>query len=242
MKVFPVVHLGETSMDSSIYQAHIAHDLGADGIYLIDHYNASRDTGPLFDTLEGIREADPDRYVGLNILGLDVPSAFGRVATALTSGRLHETPNDIWVDDVRSGTTTGFNLEGAFDFRKSLKEVADVTLHGGIAFKYTATATNKTDKALKETMELQKYVDVITTSGMGTGQPPTVEKLEAMKSVAGEKPIAVASGIDLSNIEIFAETVEEVLVASSVETEPGSGVFNRKELAEFIRIAHSLAR
>ena len=242
MKVFPVVHLGETSMDSSIYQAHVAHELGADGVYLIDHYNGSRDTGALFDTLEGIRESDPDRYVGLNILGLDVPGAFGRVATALFNGRLLQTPTDLWVDDVRSGSRTGFSLEGALDFRKSLKEVEGVTLHGGIAFKYTETATNNPRNASVETSKLKKYVDVITTSGMGTGNPPTVEKLEAMKQAAEGKPIAVASGIDIHNIESFAETVDEVLVASSVETSPGSGVFDRKELAEFIRIAHSLAQ
>jgi hypothetical protein len=233
MKVFPVIHLGETSIGKSVEQADTAFELGADGVYLIDHYNGAQDTRRIFETLTEVREHGPDRYVGLNILGLTVPEAFGRIAGA----KLLQLPSDLWVDDVREGG----ELDKALEFRKSLSDLAAVSLHGGIAFKYTPTATNNANAASAETAVLKRYVDVITTSGLGTGKPPTVEKLAAMKFVSGGKPVAVASGIDLSNIESFGGIVDEVLVASSVETRPGSGVFEPSVLKDFIEIAHNLA-
>lgn len=239
MKVFPVIHLGETDISASVEQAHTAFELGADGVYLIDHYNGARDTSRLFRTHDEIKAADVNRYVGLNILGLGVSAAFGRVATGYTSGQLVYIPNDMWVDDVREKFDGVVDLDRSLRFRETLTVILGrVTLHGGVVFKYTSTATNNPLIAAEETRHLRHYVDVITTSGLGTGFPPTVEKLVAMKEAANGKPVAVASGIDISNIESFSGVVDEVLVASSVETHPGSGVFNAPILKDFIEIAH----
>ena len=78
-----------------------------------------------------------------------------------------------------------------------------------------------------------------TTSGSGTGIPPTVAKLRAMREAAA-RPIAVASGISSSNIGNYESLVDEILVASSVETAPYSGVFEMAALARTIEAAHGL--
>jgi phosphoribosylanthranilate isomerase len=59
-----------------------------------------------------------------------------------------------------------------------------------------------------------------------------------MKKVAGT--LAVASGLSIENIDDYAGLIDEVLVASSVETKPYSGVFDTAKLKQFIDKAHSL--
>ncbi len=50
----------------------------------------------------------------------------------------------------------------------------------------------------------------------------------------------MASGIGLGNIDDYAGIVDQVLVASSVEPEPYSGIFDATKLAEFIAIANDI--
>ena len=45
-----------------------------------------------------------------------------------------------------------------------------------------------------------EYVDVVTTSGPGTGQAADRDKIQAMKEVLGSNPLAIASGITAQNI------------------------------------------
>jgi predicted TIM-barrel enzyme len=59
-------------------------------------------------------------------------------------------------------------------------------------------------------------MDVITTSGPGTGKPPTVEKIKEIRSYIGAKPMAIASGINSENKKLFENLVDYYLVASSL--------------------------
>lgn len=238
MKLFPVIHLGETSVDSSIEQANLAFDLDADGVYLIDHYNTGHDIDRLLRAFRSVKAINPDRYVGVNMLGLTPRDALGRIATAMTEDILTQAPNDLWVDDVRRDA----DMDATLIYRTTEDTLRHTTLHGGVAFKYTDTFSADPLKAAGETRQLQRYVDVVTSSGAGTNMPPTAAKLWAMQAAAAGKPIAVASGIDIRNIGEFEGAVNEVLAASSIETEPGSGVFVQEKLRDLIREAHMLAR
>lgn len=112
---------------------------------------------------------------------------------------------------------------------------------GGVAFKYTRTFTNNPELAAQEVRTLYGATDVVTTSEEGTGTAPPVAKIQKMKIASADKPLAVASGIKLENIGDYENIVDEVLVASSVETSPYSGIFDRDKLKAFIRKAHNLA-
>ena len=57
---------------------------------------------------------------------------------------------------------------------------------------------------------------------------------------AVSRDLAVASGISIENIADYQGIVDEVLVSSSVETAPYSGVFDPFRLHAFIRAAHEL--
>ena len=81
------------------------------------------------------------------------------------------------------------------------------------------------------------WMDVITSSGPGTGYAASVEKAKALRSGAGAHPLALASGVSPENVDGFLPYVDAFLVASEIETESYSGVLlpdRTRELAERI--------
>lgn len=239
MKIFPVVHIQQNNVDVATREGSKALNLGADGIYLIDHKNGGHYMGPLFETFNNLADKSPDRYIGLNLLGLSPQSAMYALAKALSkSGNLLFAPSALWVDDMRDD----WPISSAMETRDVNPDLRRVRLLGGVAFKYTDTFTDDPNMARYETVYLQDSVDVVTTSGSATGQAPSVEKIRAMKEVMGDKLLAVASGITAENIYNYEGIVDEILVGTSIETSPNSGIFDDDKLRELIRIAHSLAK
>lgn len=85
---------------------------------------------------------------------------------------------------------------------------------GGVAFKYQAQPSD-VGRAAKDAAGAG--VDVVTTSGPGTGEPPTVEKVRAMRQALGDHALAVASGITPENVGPFLPFVDAFLVATGIE-------------------------
>lgn len=67
-------------------------------------------------------------------------------------------------------------------------------------------------------------MDVITSSGPGTGRAAPVGKTQALRRGAGNHPTALASGVSPENIDGFLPFVDAYLVASVIETASYSGV------------------
>jgi len=61
-----------------------------------------------------------------------------------------------------------------------------------------------------------KYMDVVTTSGPGTGQASNVSKIQRMKSSIGSFPLAIASGITPENVHQYIEFADCFLVATGI--------------------------
>ena len=238
MKVFPVVHINDVA--TAVIESDKAFKVGADGVYLIDHHNGNNNTKPLFETFNSVKRIDNERYVGLNILGLSPYIAVRALTRSLgKGGELLFSPDGLWADDMRDD----FDPSSAIELKKSTLSINRLRLLGGIAFKYTKTYTEDQDAARCETLYLRNTVDVVTTSGAATGQPPTIEKIIAMRQALNpNQQLAVASGISAENINNYDGLVDEILVSTSVETVPYSGKFDYNKLAELVRIAHSLAK
>ena len=228
MKIYPVVHI--TSHEVATQQSLAALDAGADGVYLINHHQY--DPQSTLAVLEAVREHMPTAYVGINLLGHDT----GSVLDALEEQAV--LPNAIWHDDI---TDSGEHAPAEVLARKNAGRLKEVRLLGGVAFKYTITYTDDPTEAAHQVRALEPVLDVITTSGAGTGQALSVEKLRAMRAAA-TKPIAIASGVSAENIHRYSGLADEVLVSSSLETEPYSGVFVREALEKIIALAHSEQR
>lgn len=67
-------------------------------------------------------------------------------------------------------------------------------------------------------------MDVITTSGPETGVAAPLAKIKALRSGAGDFPIALASGVNVENIRSYLPFVDAFLVASAIETVMNSGI------------------
>lgn len=230
MRIYPVVHINTT--ETAVEQSAAALAAGADGVYLIHH---GADNTTLFEVLRLVSEDLPDAFVGVNLLGSSTLQALHRIEHALISGQIPRAPSGLWSDDIRSDPDP-FLAKG---FAAQSEELRNVRILGGIAFKYTSTFTEDPDVARSETLLLRGAVDVVTTSGSGTGTPPTVAKLRAMSEVA-DRPVAAASGLSAANVADFKAYVDEVLIASSIETAPYSGIFDRHALLDAIQTVHGL--
>ena len=233
MKAFPVVHIND--VETAIAQAELALDMGADGIYFIDHQDRDpRDT--VLSAFSGLLTARPDVVVGVNLLGTTVKAAYEILLESLEMGQIPRMPDALWCDDLRDSGTA--DLDELDEFRNSDERLAGITLMGGIAFKYTPNYTSDPQRAATEAQELERYVDVVTTSGRGTGTAPDAEKINAMKAVIS-KPLAVASGLSAENLHLFEGIVDQMIVGTSIETHVYSGIFNTDALKQLLDAAHS---
>ena len=62
----------------------------------------------------------------------------------------------------------------------------------------------------------RQFMDVVTTSGPGTGRAAGLEKIRAMKQALGEFPLAIASGITPENVGDYLAVADCFLVATGV--------------------------
>lgn len=232
MKVFPVVHINE--VDIATRQAELALETGADGVYLIDHKTTSY--VPTMAVFERIRASVPSAFVGLNFLNDTPLQAFEYLGdfSSLSTNLARDLPEGLWVDDCNQ------NKIQVLDFREVRPDIAQrVKYAGGVAFKYTPTFTEDPQRAAAEAAKLKDFVDVVVTSGPGTGSPANPEKIIAMKEAIGDKPLAVASGVTPDNVGEFA-AADQVFVATGIETAKYSGIFIPDELRRMIEAAHAL--
>jgi hypothetical protein len=170
------------------------------------HVNHSVHADTLLEIYQEIRQLHPDWWIGLNLL---------RIPYALAIRKIPADASAIWLDDGgvevgTRGTSTdeAKMLRNAFDARETPFQGL---YFGGVAFKYRATVTNY---ALAAKLGAQ-FMDVVTTSGPRTGEPPTVEKVRTMKHAAS-KPLAVASGMTPENVSPYLEYVDYFLVATGI--------------------------
>lgn len=229
VEIFPVVHIQNSAQ--AVEQAGIALEAGANGVFLIDHKSAN--ASALLAAYQSVYEAYPENFIGLNFLHFQHSlDTFKYLNTAFRKEYIGRLPNAVWADDVHRCR------EELYQLRERNDELKNIKYLGGIAFKYSRTYTDKPVSAALETSILAAYVDVVTTSGPGTGMPPSLDKIKSMKRAAGDKPLAVASGVSSENIEKFKPYIDQLLVASSIETRPLSGEFDKEKIKTLVELAH----
>jgi uncharacterized protein len=84
-------------------------------------------------------------------------------------------------------------------------------------------------------------MDVITTSGVATGQEADLGKLKTFRVAIGERPLAVASGLSPENAKDYAD-VDCFMIATGIN-EPGNFYdIDPVRLAELMFITRSLSK
>jgi predicted TIM-barrel enzyme len=202
--VLIVVHV--TSSEQAVRNSRIAHDAGADGVFLIDH-GSGGSPAVLRSVWADVTAALPGWWVGVNNLG----------ASALETARAW--PADlvaVWEDHtVRSADGPGYSSA-----RTRAQEWAALgnppLLFGGVAFKYGGDETLRGDELAELAAASREFVDVITTSGPGTGHAADAGKIATIRAAIGDHPMAIASGITVDNVTDYLPHADCFLVASGI--------------------------
>ena len=243
MKVYPVVHV--QSPEQAVEQTRVAVDAGADGVFLINHGMATGHdlmSDPLIDAFNDVTDTFGDLYVGINYLSYDPLSGYEYTQKLLDQHAIHRAPDALWFDDA---TDRIINVDTAKKYLGELKHLRDddprlqaIRFLGGVSFKYTSTYSEDPVKSAQLAAEYAPYIDVVTTSGAGTGSAPSSQKISAMKHAITGRTLAVASGVSEHNIQSYNGDIDEVLIASSLETGTYSGIFIPERVKRFVAAAH----
>lgn len=196
--VLPVIHV--EWLGQALDNAEIARRAGCDGVFLIDHFISSQQ---LLEIARGVLDKFPGWWVGVNCLGMKPEDVVATIDPRISG---------IWSDNAGIDEYGGAQM-AAESFRHAREERKWKGLYfGGVAFKYQRPVT-ELERAAKIAAE---YLDVVTTSGPGTGQSASREKIAAMKRGLGEAPLAIASGITPENVSDCLDLATCFLVATGI--------------------------
>jgi len=195
----PVIHV--KTVEQTMRNAHIAFDNGADGIFLIGHgliYNSLNDIYHL------IREHFGKLWIGINYLDRDLYA-------------LDFVPDDVnalWSDNAQITDRGISNLgEKFYQERQKRGWYTNRGLYfGGVAFKYQTPVIDIFNVAKMAV----PYVDVVTTSGDKTGEPPSASKIHTMRQAIGNHPLAIASGMTPENVRNYLDDCDCFLVSTGI--------------------------
>jgi len=173
---------------------------------------------------ESLRSEYPENWIGLNALGVAPADIFNHIDNSI---------NGIWVDNAGIDEREVFqNYPGKV--MRIIQEKKWTGLYfGGVAFKYQRVV-HDLETASKIAIS---YMDVVTTSGLGTGRAADIEKITRMKQAVGDFPLAIASGITPYNIEDYLPISDCYLVATGINkvSESNDDYFDEALLTELVR-------
>lgn len=212
--ILPVIHI-ETEAQA-VVNAAMAEKEGCDGVLLIDMRGYGHQK--LFSIYDAVRSKLPNFWIGLNCLDLHPASAFTQIPSEV---------NGYWADNA-----------GIYDFAHTEADVIREArtksgwkglYFGGVAFKYQ----NPVRDVESVTRVATIYMDVVTTSGPGTGLAADPEKIRKMKSAIGNFPLAIASGITHDNIGDYLGNSDCYIVSTGLLF-PGNEYFDPLKIAGLV--------
>lgn len=217
--VLPVVHVED--MRQTMKNAGIAKKSGADGVFLISMRGMWSDD--LLEIQRVVKKEFPAWWVGVNLLGENSANIFSK---------LDEYVSGLWADNARINEQTESQVEA--EAINSARESSNWKglYFGGVAFKYQRQVSNLSLAARIAT----RNMDVITTSGPGTGQAADFEKIATIKASVGDFPVAIASGISPENVSIYRDVADCYLVATSLLI-PGTEDFDHFRVCDLVQSA-----
>lgn len=214
--ILPVIHV--ETLKQALENARIAQGEGADGVFLISMQGMGHSL--LLNIHRGVRKQLPGLWMGINFLGVQPAYTFD----------YGENIEGIWVDNAGiNESSEGQDIPISIAHKRRVRGWEGLYF-GGVAFKYQAPVLDLGRVAKIAT----QFVDVVTTSGDGTGLPPSVEKIKVMKQAMGNHPLAIASGISSGNIVNYLPYTDAFLVATSL-LKPGTEYFDPQKMEALIR-------
>lgn len=202
--VLPVIHV--LAADRTLANVRVVEEAGAHGCFLINHDFKPDEFLPI---IRAVRAARPELWLGINFLAVTGRYAFPMLADLLAEG---VGVDAYWADDACIDEL-GVDSE-ADEIAAIRSECAWRGLYfGGTCFK-------KQREVLPEhyasaAREAVARMDVVTTSGIATGQEADLGKIACFREAIGEAPLALASGITPDNARTYAD-VDCFMVATGI--------------------------
>ncbi len=202
-KLYVVVHV--EAIEQALRNVRIAHNAGSDGVFLIDHNN---NANYLMMIYEVVRAEFPDWFIGLNFLDLSTTDAFTLV-------RRIQNVSALWHDDSGIYNITE-NLAVTAEHMR-LQKTMKASLWNGYYFPSAAFKGQEETTDLFGAARFARVLGHVTvTSGKATGSAPDVAKIAAMKAAAPDHPLAIARGVDASNIREFLPHADIFMVNTGI--------------------------
>ena len=198
--VLPVIHV--ETLDQALRNTAIAREAGCDGVFLINHFIP---WPALLSISRKLLVEFPGWWVGVNCLGQRPEDIVTHVGPGISG---------IWTDNAEIDEFS-VNQPSVEKFLQARRKNKWTGLYfGGVAFKYQREVTE-----LEQAVRIAAhYIDVVTTSGPGTGQPALRGKIAAMKRGAGHAPLAISSGITPENVSEYLNLAGCFLVATGISS------------------------
>jgi predicted TIM-barrel enzyme len=204
--LLPVVH--PSSWDEALHSVAVAVDAGVKGVFLIDQGLSAPEVLRLMLT---VRERWPSLWLGVNLLAFGPAKGLGVALDAL-GGRL----DGLWGDNAGVDENASEQPKAQKLLTARRERGWNGLYFGGVAFKYQReVAASDLGKAARAAVP---YVDVICTSGPGTGHAADVDKVAALRAGVGpDVAMALASGVTAENVAQYLPYVNAFLVGTGIE-------------------------
>ncbi len=196
--VLPVIHV--ESEEQALRNARTARAAEADGIFLINHMGLCED---LLAIHRRLHEEFPDWWIGVNCLDLDPEDVFELLPREVAG---------LWVDDATIDERTRDQPQAEMIAGARRRSGWSGLYFGGVAFKYQRPVEDLASAA----RIAAGYMDVVTTSGAGTGIAAVRDKIVAMKEAVVDFPLAIASGVTPENVSDYLDIADCFLVATGI--------------------------
>jgi uncharacterized protein len=204
--LLPVIHpVDEATAMASV---RVARGAGVRGIFLI---NQGMSAEQVLELVMVVRARYPELWVGVNLLGVP-PARVLDWGLEVCGNRL----DGIWADNaaIEEDSVVQPMAQSLVAARRG--HGWSGLYFGGVAFKYQREV--QAANLGRAAAAALPYMDVICTSGPGTGQAAEAQKVIAMRSGVGDAvALALASGVSEANVADYLPYVDAYLVGTSLE-------------------------
>lgn len=228
--VLPVIHALDTGQVSENIRILVGE--GAPGCFLINH-----DFGvdAFLPIVRETRSAWPSLWMGVNFLAVT-----GREAFPVLGGlEKADCPVDAyWADNARIDETGRDSSEA--------RQIAAVRTASGWPGLYFGGTAFKKQRPVEPAhwqdagREAAPFMDVVTTSGVATGQEADLRKVREFRAGIGDAPLALASGVTPGNARTYAD-VDAFLVATGINRPGDFYNIDPARLAQLMRTVREIA-
>ncbi len=228
--VLPVIHVLDSARTKN--NVKILLDAGAPGCFLINHDFAPERFLPI---IRDTRDVFPSLWLAVNFLAVTGKDAFPVL------GRLQAEGCQIdayWADDAC------IDENGASEQAQLIEDVRKDSGWEGLYFGGTAFKKQRSvdpERYADAAREACGFMDVVTTSGVATGQEADLGKIETFRKAIGDRPLALASGISPQNARAFGD-VDCFMVATGINETGNFYDIDPNKLADLLAITRNIGK